>query len=66
MARSLIPATLGLARHIGNAIVREDSRGVRLAKVHQHSTRRIDLAVAAVMAHSIAATVEAEPQLFVF
>jgi phage terminase large subunit-like protein len=55
-----------LARHIGNAVVREDSRGVRLSKVHKHSTRRIDLAVAAVMGHSIAATVETGPQLFVF
>jgi phage terminase large subunit-like protein len=55
-----------LARHIGNAVVREDSRGVRLSKVHKHSTRRIDLAVASVMAHSIAATVETGPQLFVF
>jgi hypothetical protein len=32
--------------------VRVDSRGTRLAKEHKHSLRRIDLAVAAVMAHS--------------
>jgi phage terminase large subunit-like protein len=41
-----------LARHIGNCVVRVDSRGTRLAKEHKHSFRRIDLAVAAVMAHS--------------
>jgi phage terminase large subunit-like protein len=41
-----------LARHIGNCVVRVDSRGTRLAKEHKHSLRRIDLAVAAVMAHS--------------
>jgi phage terminase large subunit-like protein len=41
-----------LARHIANCTVRTDSRGTRLAKEHKHSTRRIDLAVAAVMAHA--------------
>jgi phage terminase large subunit-like protein len=41
-----------LSRHVGNCVVRIDSRGTRLAKVHKHSLRRIDLAVAAVMAHS--------------
>jgi phage terminase large subunit-like protein len=53
-------------RHVGNATVRVDSRGTRIHKEHKHSTRRIDLAVAAVMAHDIAATVQAEPQLWVF
>jgi phage terminase large subunit-like protein len=41
-----------LARHVGNAVVRNDSRGHRIVKEHRDSTRRIDLAVAAVMAHA--------------
>jgi phage terminase large subunit-like protein len=41
-----------LARHVGNCVVRVDSRGTRLAKEHKHSLRKIDLAVASVMAHS--------------
>lgn len=41
-----------LARHVSNAVVVEDARGVRLAKEKRHSRRRIDLAVCAVMAHS--------------
>lgn len=41
-----------LARHIGNATVTEDARGVRLAKEKRGSRRRIDLAVTVVMAHS--------------
>lgn len=39
-----------LARHIGNAVLRTDSRGSRLSKESKGSPRRIDLAVAAVMA----------------
>jgi phage terminase large subunit-like protein len=45
-----------LARHVGTCVVRVDSRGTRLAKEHRHSTRRIDLAVAMVMAHARATT----------
>lgn len=41
-----------LARHIANAVVLEDSRGVRLNKGKRTSVRRIDLAACAVMAHS--------------
>ncbi len=44
-----------LARHIANATVRTDARGTRLSKEHKHSGRRIDLAIAAVMAHDRAA-----------
>jgi phage terminase large subunit-like protein len=44
-----------LARHIGNAVLREDARGARLAKERKVSPRRIDAAVAAVMAHDRAA-----------
>jgi hypothetical protein len=42
-------------RHIGNAVLREDARGARLAKERKDSPRRIDAAVAAVMAHDRAA-----------
>lgn len=38
-----------LARHIGNAQLKQDSRGYRLTKESRHSRRRIDLAVASVM-----------------
>jgi hypothetical protein len=53
-----------LARHIGNATVRTDNRGTRIYKEHKHSTRRIDLAVCAIMAHSVAATVDPGLQLY--
>jgi two-component system, chemotaxis family, protein-glutamate methylesterase/glutaminase len=39
-----------LARHVANAILREDSRGARLSKEAKDSPRRIDGAVATVMA----------------
>ena len=39
-----------MARHFAACAVKVDSRGTRLAKEHRHSARRIDLAVAAVMA----------------
>jgi phage terminase large subunit-like protein len=57
-----------LARHIGNCVVRVDSRGTRLTKEHKHSLRRVDLAVAAVMAHSRATWLAGRsgPQLFTF
>lgn len=41
-----------LSRHIGNAVVLETARGVRLDKSRRGSTRHIDLAAAAVMGHS--------------
>jgi Phage Terminase len=44
-----------LARHVGNAVLREDARGARLAKERKDSPWRIDAAVAAVMAHDRAA-----------
>ena len=44
-----------LARHVGNAVVREDRRGRRIVKETKWSPRKIDLAVAAVMAHDRAA-----------
>jgi len=39
-----------LSRHLGNAQLKTDSRGSRLAKDAKNSPRKIDLAVAAVMA----------------
>jgi phage terminase large subunit-like protein len=45
-----------LARHVGNAVLKEDARGSRLAKERKDSPRRIDAAVAAVMAMDRAAT----------
>lgn len=41
-----------LTEHVLNAVVTEDSRGTRIHKPSKHSTRRIDLAVCALMAHS--------------
>jgi phage terminase large subunit-like protein len=47
-------------------VVKNDSRGHRIVKEHKDSTRRIDLAVAAVMAYATASAVETGPQIFVF
>ena len=44
-----------LARHMANAVTKIDARGARLTKDQKGSGRRIDLAVAAVMAHDRAA-----------
>jgi len=58
-----------LARHVRNAVLKEDARGSRLAKPtrsHKDLSRPIDLAVCAVMGFSIAAAVSPGPQLFVF
>lgn len=38
-----------LARHIGNAVLKDDARGTRIVKESKQSVRRIDLAVCAVM-----------------
>lgn len=40
-----------LARHLGNAVLKEDNRGGRITKEYRSSSRHIDLAVAAVIAH---------------
>jgi len=50
-----------LARHVSNAVLRTDSRGARIVKESKHSKRRIDLAVAAVMAHSRATELARRP-----
>jgi phage terminase large subunit-like protein len=41
-----------LDRHVAHVVLRTDSRGSRVVKDQKHSARRVDLAVAAVMAHS--------------
>jgi phage terminase large subunit-like protein len=50
-----------LARHLGNAQLKVDSRGSRLQKDARNSPRKIDLAIAAVMAVERAAFWLAEP-----
>jgi len=57
-----------LAQHITNCVIREGARGARLSKPDKNSLRRIDAAVAAVMAHDRACYLAdtSEPQLFVF
>jgi phage terminase large subunit-like protein len=50
-----------LARHVENAVLRSDSRGMRIYKESKHSSRKIDLAVAALMAVDRAAFLAAEP-----
>jgi len=60
-----------LVRHFSNAILREDARGgSRITKNHKGSTRKIDAAVASLIAHHRAAVwreveAPAEPQLLV-
>jgi phage terminase large subunit-like protein len=56
-----------LARHVANAVLKQDSRGARLAKEHKDSRRRIDAAVAAVMAHDRAAVLAGDrgPSIYV-
>lgn len=55
-----------LARHLANAVLREDPRGARLAKEHKHSKRRIDAAVAAVMALHRASELAAAPGVQIY
>ena len=40
-----------LTRHFSNAVLREDARGARVTKDRRGSTRKIDAAVAAIIAH---------------
>jgi phage terminase large subunit-like protein len=55
-----------LARHVANAVLKADSRGTRLAKEHRHSKRRIDLAVASVMAHDRARYHAQQPKAAIY
>ena len=50
-----------LTRHVSNAVLKQDSRGTRLMKEAKSSERRIDLAVAMVMAIERAVTRVEEP-----
>jgi len=45
----------------GGGIGRTDSRGSRVVKDQTHSARRVDLAVAAIMAHSRAVELARRP-----
>lgn len=57
-----------LARHVAHCVLKTDARGSRIVKDAKMSPRKIDLAVAAVMAHSRAVTFrepEAEVEVMV-
>lgn len=58
-----------LSRHVANCVLKMDSRGARITKVYKSSTKHIDIAVAAVMAHHRAKLWRdhspAEPQLII-
>jgi phage terminase large subunit-like protein len=56
----------GMARHVANCVLKEDSRGGQLRKERKQSRRRIDAAVAAVMALDAAADLAAEPGLQIY
>lgn len=51
-----------LARHLSNAVVKSDNLGVRIVKENRASSRRIDAAVAAVIAYDRATTSRIEPE----
>lgn len=55
-----------LARHMDNCVLKVDARGARLAKETRNSPRKIDLAIAAVMAFDRAATSEPGFEPFAF
>jgi len=40
-----------MARHVANCVLKMDSRGARITKDYRSSSKHIDVAVAAVMAH---------------
>lgn len=52
---------LRLARHVSNAVLKEDARGIRLAKESKTSSKRIDLAVCWAMALDRAVSYVPEP-----
>lgn len=51
-----------LARHLSNAVVKRDNLGVRIVKENRASSRRIDAAVAMVIAVDRALQVRIEPE----
>lgn len=54
-----------LARHIGNAVTKSDAHGTRIVKESKTSARKIDLAVAAVIAHNRALALATNPPVVV-
>ena len=52
-----------LARHLSNAVVKSDNLGVRIVKENRNSSRRIDAAVAAVIAFDRATSGKLEAQV---
>ena len=40
----------GLGRHVGNAVVKQDARGSRIVKESRFSNKKIDAAVATIIA----------------
>jgi phage terminase large subunit-like protein len=58
-----------LARHLDNCVVKSDNLGVRIVKENRASPRKIDAAVAAVIAYDRATTkleTDVIPEFFVF
>jgi phage terminase large subunit-like protein len=60
-----------LSRHVSNAVLKSDARGTRIYKETKSSPRKIDLAVASIMAleramHFEEAPPEVIPQFFSF
>jgi phage terminase large subunit-like protein len=55
-----------LARHVANAVLRQDARGARITKDHKDSKRRIDGAVCAIMAHARARTLATKRGMQIF
>lgn len=51
-----------LARHIGNCVLKEDSKGARVTKEYKSSGKYIDLAIAAIIGHQRACLHIAEPE----
>jgi phage terminase large subunit-like protein len=49
-----------LARHISNVVVKTDARGTRITRESRYTTKRIDLAIASVIAHDMAADLQAQ------
>jgi phage terminase large subunit-like protein len=52
-----------LARHLSNAVVKSDNLGVRIVKENRNSSRRIDAAVAAIIAFDRATSGKLETQV---
>jgi len=52
-----------LARHLSNAVVKSDNLGVRIVKENRNSSRRIDAAVAAIIAFDRATSGKLEQQV---